>query len=80
MSCPEAGLKEEAAFHELERAAAHRQTIAAKLAIYNDHREGSEVALRDVQGAVQRYCLGLEVVVAARSRHGKPNHQPLELK
>jgi hypothetical protein len=65
----EAGLREEAAFAELARAVAHRQRIDAKLAIYDDHWEGYEAALQDMQAAVQAYSFALKAVQEARSRH-----------
>jgi hypothetical protein len=65
----EAGLREDAAFAELARAIAHRQRIDARLAIYDDHWEGYEAALRDMEAAVQAYGLALEALREARSRH-----------
>ncbi|MPZ50216.1 MAG: hypothetical protein GEU75_13125 [Dehalococcoidia bacterium] len=69
MTCMEAGLREDAAFAELARAVAHRQRIDAKLAIYDDHWEGYEAALQDMEAAVQAYWLALEAVREARGRH-----------
>jgi len=69
MSCGEAGLREDAAFAELERAVAHRHRINAKLAVYDDHWEGYEAALQDMEAAVQGYWVALEAVKEARSRH-----------
>jgi hypothetical protein len=65
----EAGLREDAAFAELARAFAHRQRIDAKLAVYDDHWEGYEAALEDMQAAVQAYWEALQSVREARSRH-----------
>jgi len=72
MSCSEAGLREEAAFAELERAVAHRQRIDAKVAIFDDHWVGYEAALTDLEAAVQAYWLALEALREARSRHREP--------
>jgi hypothetical protein len=69
MSCEEAGLREAAAFGELARAVAHRGRIDAKLAMHDDHWEGYEAALKDIEGAVQGYGLALEALREARSRH-----------
>jgi IS1 family transposase len=65
----EAGLREDAAFAELVRAVAHRERIDAKLAIYDDHWEGYEAALREMEAAVQAYGLALEALREARSHH-----------
>ncbi|HLF77795.1 MAG TPA: hypothetical protein VJB57_09930 [Dehalococcoidia bacterium] len=69
MTCEEAGLREDAAFDALARAVAHRQRIDAKLAIYDEHWEGYEAALAELEPVVQAYRLALDAVRAARSRH-----------
>ena len=69
MTCTEAGLREDATFAELVRAVAHRQKIDATIAIYDEHWEGYENALEDMQAAVHAYWLALQAVREARSRH-----------
>ena len=78
MACLEPGLREDAAFSELQRAVAHRQRIDAKLAIYDDHWEGYEAALSDLEAAVQGYQIALAALRQARSHHlaGREVHEP----
>jgi hypothetical protein len=69
MTCQEAGLREDAAFTELQRALAHRQRVDAKVAIYNDHWEGYEAAFADLEAAAQAYLQAAEALRRARSQH-----------
>jgi hypothetical protein len=69
MTCSEAGLREDAAFTDLVRAVAHRRSVDAKIAIYNDHWQGYEAALQDLQAAVQGYTLALDALQEARRHH-----------
>jgi hypothetical protein len=77
MTCLDAGLREDAAFAELERAVAHRGRIDARLAIYDDHWEGYEAALSDLEAAVQGYQMALTALRQARSHHlaGREVHE-----
>lgn len=72
MSCEEVALEEDAVFAELSRAVGHRQRIDAKLAIYNDHWEGYEAALTDLEKAVRSYRVAVKAVREARSHHTEP--------
>ena len=69
MSCEEVALEEDAVFAELLRAVGHRQRINAKLAIYDEHWEGYEAALTDLERAVRSYRVAVKAVRDARSRH-----------
>jgi hypothetical protein len=69
MTCLDAGLREDAAFAELKRAVAHRERIHAKLAISDDHWDGYEAALRELEAAVQGYAIALSALRLARSHH-----------
>jgi len=72
MTCEDVALREEAAFAELSRAVGHRQRIDAKLAIYDEHWEGYDAALADLEPAVLAYRFALEALREARSRHMGP--------
>ena len=80
VTCLDAGLREDAAFEELKRAVTHRGRIDAKLAIYDDHWEGYEAALSDLEAAVQGYQIVLTALRQARSHHlaGGEAHGPSE--
>ena len=72
MSCEELALEEDAVFAELVRAVEHRQRIDAKLAIYNEHWEGYEAALTELEKAVRSYRVAVKAIRGARSRHTEP--------
>jgi len=72
MSCEELALEEDAVFAELSRAVGHRQRINAKLAIYDEHWEGYEAAMTDLERAVRSYRIAVKAVREARSRHKEP--------
>lgn len=69
MTCRDAGLREDAAFVALKAAVAHRQRINAKLAIYDDHWDGYEAALNDLEAALNQYGSALAELRHARSLH-----------
>jgi hypothetical protein len=69
MTCEEVALREESAFVALVRAVEHRQRIDAKLAVYDEHWEGYESALADLEPAVRAYKSALEALLNARSHH-----------
>jgi hypothetical protein len=69
MSCRETSQREELVFADLQRAVAHRARIDAKLAVYDDHWEGYEAALRDLEAAVQAYSLVARDLREARATH-----------
>ncbi len=72
MSCEEVALEEDAVFAELSKAVAHRQRINAKLAIYDEHWEGYESAITDLERAVRSYRVAVKAVRDARSHHKEP--------
>ncbi len=77
MTCRDAGLREETAFMELERAVAHRRRIDARMAILDDHWQGYEAALTDLEAAIQVYSLALAELREARAHHYDPNADPI---
>lgn len=69
MSCREASQREEAVFADLQRAVAHRGRIDAKLAVYDNHWEGYEAALTEMEAAVQAYSLVAKELREQRLHH-----------
>jgi hypothetical protein len=72
MTCEDLALREETAFAALVRAVEHRQRIDAKVAVYDEHWQGYESALADLEPAVRAYKSALETLLDARSRHMGP--------
>jgi hypothetical protein len=69
MSCQEASQREQSLFGELQRAVARRERVDAKLAVFDDHWEGYEAALSELEAAVQAYGIVAKELRDARARH-----------
>ena len=72
MSCEELALREDAAFAVLSSAVEHRQRINVKLAVYDEHWQGYEAALTDLENALGSYRVAVKAVRDARYRHTEP--------